>query len=226
MRAFGLAAALFILACHAPVAAQPKKLFDVTLQDVQGGGRVLNVSFYGKLPPPSVVDKILRESLDHAILIDPTVDIAAMGFLGNGALNSNQYSGPLVYKASQKKIMTFDEYEGVKITTSSTSNYFVEVREEKTLAGIKPERKWLDVTIVFSKQPTRDVAYEAIVAEIQKLSARGLDVNAYVSVGDRRVKTSWKQMRDKDGAYLFAEYNAAGKKIMRKGQLIKQLPRM
>jgi len=219
-----LATALLVLACQVAVAAPPKKLFDTTLEDVKGGGRVLNVGFYGKLPPPSVVDKILRESLEHAILIDPTVDILAMGFLGNDALNSNQHSGSLVYKAKEKKIVTFDEYRGVKTTSSATKNYFVEVQEEKTLARIRPEKKWLSVTIVIPKQPTRDAAYDAIAAEAQKLAARGMDVNAYVSVGDQKVKTSWKQMKDTDGAYVFAEYDAASKKLMRKGQLLKQLP--
>lgn len=216
--------AVFVLTCQVAVAAPPKKLFDATLEDVQGGGRVLNVSFYRKLPPPTVVDKILRESLDHAILIDPSVDILAMAFLGNDTLNSNQHSGSLVYKAGQKKVVTFDEYRGIKTTTSTTGSYFVEVQEDKTLAGIKPERKWLSVTIVFPKQPTRDAAYDTIIAETQKLAAKGLDVDLYVSVGDQKVKTSWRQMRDKDGAYVFAEYNTANKKLMRKGQLLKQLP--
>jgi hypothetical protein len=31
-------------------------------------------------------------------------------------------------------------------------------------------------------------------------------------------------MRDKDGAYVFAEYSTATKKIIRKGELLKQLP--
>jgi hypothetical protein len=113
----------------------------------------LNVGFYGKLPSPNVVDKILRESLEHAILIDPTVDILAMGFLGNDSLNSNQHSGSLVYKAKEK-IVTFEEYRGVTTTSSATSTYFVEVKEQKTFAGIRPEKKWLSVTIVFPKQPT------------------------------------------------------------------------
>ncbi len=224
MRVCVLTVALFAFACHVAVAAPPKKLVDATLEDVRGGGRVLYVSFYGKQPPPSVVDKILRESRDHAILIDPTVDIGAMGFLGNETLNSNQYSGSLVYKASQKKILTFDEYRGVKTATSSTSNYFVEVQEENTFPGIKPERKWLSVMIVFPKQPTRDAAYDAIFAETQKLAVRGLDINAYVSVGNQKVKTSWKQMRDSDGAYVFAEYDAMSKKLTRKDKLLKQLP--
>jgi len=104
MRVCVFGAVLFFFVCQIAVAAPPKKLFDVTLEDVQGGGRVLNVGFYGELPRPNVIDKILRESLDHAILIDPTVDILAIGFLGDETLNSNQYSGSLVYKASQKKV--------------------------------------------------------------------------------------------------------------------------
>ena len=218
-----LAFAAFVLVCQVAAAGPPKKLFDATLEDVQGGGRILNVSFYRKLPPPRVVDKILRESLDHAILIDSTVDILAMAFLGNDALNSNQYSGSLVYKAREKKVKTFDEYRGVKTSTSNTSGYFVEVQEEKTLDGVRPERNWLSVTIVFPTQPSRNVAYNAIVAETQKLAARGVDINAYVSIGEREVKTSWRQMRDKDGAYVFAEYDVASGKLMRKGQLLNQL---
>ena len=223
MRVCVFGAVLFFLVCQVVVAAPLKKLFDVTLEDVQGGGRVLNVGFYGELPSPNVVDNILRESLDHAILVDSTVDILAIGFFGDETLNSNQYSGSLVYKASQKKVMSFDEYRGVKVTTLSTSSYFVEVEEEKTLSGIKPERTWLSMTIVFSKQPTRTAAYDAIFVETQKLTTRGLDVNIYVSVGDQKVKTSWNQMLDSDGAYVFAEYNTASKKLTRKGQLLKEL---
>jgi hypothetical protein len=224
MRVRVVATLALLLASQILAAAPARKLFDVSLEDIPGGSRVLNVGFYGKLPPPSVVDKILRESLEHAILVDPRVDILATGFLGEDVLSSNQYSGSLVYKASQKRIVTFDEYHGVQTSTSSTASYFVEVQEDKTLAGIKPEKKWLSVTIVFSPQPTRDAAYNAIAAETQKLAARGLDINVYVSVGNPKIKTSWMQMKDKDGAYVFAEYDAASKRITRKGQLLKQLP--
>lgn len=218
-----LVGAVLILVCHVTFAATPKKLFDVALEDVVGAGRVLNVGFYGKLPPPKVVDRIVRESLDHAILIDSSGDILATGFIGDDTLNSNQYSGSLVYKASQKKVMTYDEYTGVKRTTSSGSGYFVEVEEDQTAAGITPVRKWFSVTIVFPKKPSRSAAYNAIFAEAQKLAARGLDVDVYASVGDQKVKTSWKQMKDNDGGYVFANYKAATKQVSRKGQLLMQL---
>lgn len=216
--------AVLALVSHVAIAAPPKRLFETTLEDVQAGGRVLNVVFYTKVPAPAVVDKILRDSLDQAIRLDPSRDILGMAFFGNDALSSNQHSGSLVYKAAERKVVTLDEYQGVKTSTSATASYLVQIQEGKTLAGIKPERKWLSVTIVFSKPPTRDVAYDAIIAEAQKLAAKGLDINLFVSVGDPKVKTSWQQMRDKDGAYVFAEYTASTKGLARKGQVIKQFP--
>ncbi len=224
MQKLVLAVVLIVFVSAGLVEAAPNKLFDVTLEDVQGGGRVLAVSFYRRLPRPEIVDKIVRDSLDHAILIDPAVDILASGFFGDEVLNANQYSGALVYKASQRTVMTFDQYRGVTATTSSTKAYFVEVKEDQTLEGIEPERKWLMVAIVFQKKPNRDAAYEAILAETRKLAARSLDIQLYVSVGDKGVKTSWKQMRDSNGAYIFAEYNAATKKLTRQGQLLRQQP--
>jgi hypothetical protein len=218
-----LVAAAFILACHVAFAAPPKKVFDVALEDVEGAGRVLSVGFYGKLPPPKTVDRIVRESLDHAVLIDPSKDIFATGFLGDETLNSNQFSGALVYKASLKKVMTYDEYSGVKRTSARGNGYFVEIEEGKTVAGIAPQRKWLSVTVVFSKKPSRQAAYDAIFTEVQKLAARGLDANVYVSVGNSKEKTSWVQMRDTDGGYVFANYKAATKQISRRGKLLKQL---
>lgn len=42
---------------------------------------------------------------------------------------------------------------------------------------------------------------------------RGFDIDAYVCVGDKNVKTSGNQMRDNDGAFVFAEYDSATKKV-------------
>lgn len=205
-------------------AAAPSMLFDVTLKDIQGGGRVLTVGFYGKLPPPPAVDKILRQSLEHAVMIDGSKNIYASGFRGDDNLTSNQYSGDLVYNASTKKIVTYSDNSGVKTSITAASRYIVEVEENKTLAGITPVRKWLSVTLVYPKQPPQDAAYAALIAEAQKLAPRKLDMDLYVSVGDPNVETSWHQLRDKDGAYVFAKYSAATKKIIRKGRLLMQLP--
>lgn len=111
-----------------------------------------------------------------------------------------------------------------KRTVSSGSGYVVEVSEEKTIAGISPQRNWLSVTIVFPNKPSRSVAYDAIFAETQKLAGRGLDVDVYVSIGNQKEKTSWQQMKDTDGGYVFVGYKAATRQISRRGKLLKQLP--
>jgi hypothetical protein len=189
-----------------------------------GGSLVCEVVFSGKLPPPEKVDKIVREALEDAARKYPTKDILGAAFLGEENLTDNQYSGMLVYTAATKKIQTMDEYHGVKKSTSATASYFVETKEDHTYPGITPARKWLSITIVYPKTPSRSTAYDAITAEIQKAAGRGLDVDAYVSVGDKNVPTSWEQMRDDDGGYVFAEYKSATKEITRRGALLKTLP--
>lgn len=223
MKRFVYIAIILLFIPQAALAIPPKKLYDITLEDVQGAGRLLNLSFYNKVPPAPVVDKILKESLDHAILIDFSKDILATGFLGDDVLNNNQYSGSLIYVASKKKTFTFDEYRGIKTSNINNTNYFVEFKEDRTLEGIKPKKKWLTITLVFAKRPSQGEAYNAIITEAQKLTARGLDMNFYASVGDKNAKTSWKQIRDTtDGTYIAADYNADSKILMHQNNKLKQ----
>jgi hypothetical protein len=221
--AFLITAALLSLS-PAQAASSSGKVFEITLEDGPGAQniRTLYVTFYRKSPPPSVVDNMVRNALEEAIAIDSSKDIVATAFLGEAALSNNQYSGGLVFDAHQNKIMTFDEYRGLKTTTSENSDYFVEVTEEKTFEGITPERKWLDVTLVFASKPTQDFAYKAIEEEAQKLLARGLDMNLYVSIGDKKVRTSWIQMEDTDGTYVAADYDTASKTLAHQDEVLKQ----
>lgn len=147
--------------------------FEVNVED-QAGSRVCEIVFYGTLPSPERVDQIVRDSLEKAVQADPSKDILASAFLGDETLNSNQYSGMLVYKASAKKIMTMNEYDGVKTSTTSTASYFFEIEELKTYPGITPAKKWLSLTIIFPKTPTREIAYDAIMTEIEKAKNRKL----------------------------------------------------
>lgn len=195
--------------------------FEVSVEDV--GGRVCHIIFAGKLPSPATVDKIVRESLETAVQKDSSQDILTATSLGDEDLDNSQYSGELVYKSAEKKILTFDEYHGVKTSTSSAPSYSVQIKEDHTYPSITPARNWLILTIVFPKTPSREIAYDAILTEIQKVTNRGLDVDAYVSIGDKNVKTSWNQMRDNDGAYVFANYDSATKKVTRKDKVLKKL---
>ena len=213
-----------VLVAHVAAAA-PTKLFDVTLEDTQGGDRVLIVRFYGKLPQPATVDTILRQSLEHAVLVEGSKTIKAMPFRGadNGLegrdqaypLTRNQFSGQLIYDSRIEKIVTYNEYADIKTSITEASGYIVEVEEHK---------KRLSVILVFPKQPPQDAAYAALIAEAEKLALRHLDMDLYLSVGDPKARWSWTQMFDTNTAYVFAEYNAASKKLTRQGRLLKQLP--
>ena len=94
--------------------AAPQKIYEIVLKDVPGARsgteRILEVSFSSKLPPPKIIDKMLRDSLEQASSIDGTRDILAMAFLGEEALTETQYSGELVYRASDRKIVTLEEF--------------------------------------------------------------------------------------------------------------------
>jgi hypothetical protein len=95
--------------------------YEVSLKDFPGvrGGpseRMLDLSFDRDVPKPDVVDKMLREALEQAVAVDGSRDILAMAFRGDEVLSSKQYSGELVYRAAQRKIMTLEQSRGVKTT--------------------------------------------------------------------------------------------------------------
>lgn len=188
----------------------------------QSGVQLVNLTFSGKLPAPEVADKILREELEKIVKKYPGNDALAYAYLGDDELTENQYSGHLVYKAAQKKIMTEDEYNGTKSSGKENDSYYVLTEENHTLPGITPKRTWLSISLVFPKPPPQNEVYEAIIAEIEKVRDRKLDVNAYVKAGDRNKKTSWHQIKDTDGAFIFGDYEVATRKITRRGRVLKQ----
>jgi hypothetical protein len=201
-------------------------LFEVELKEGFPRGRFLvcNVTFNGTLPPPETVDKIVHDSLQSAAVSHPTREILAMAWHGDDTLEENQYSGNLIYEPAERRIMTLDESRGVKTTGFDVGAYYVAVREDKTLAGIKPERKWLSLSIVFPSTPSVQEATDAAIAEIENRLAQGLDIDAYVKVGDKGVKTSWQQMPDPAGGLLAFRYTVADRTIYNKRTPIKKLP--
>jgi hypothetical protein len=217
-------AVLILAATVATTFGAPKVLFEVQLQDVPSGGLVCQITFFGVPPAPATVDKIVRDTLQSAALVEPTRDILGMAFRGDDTLNSNQYSGALIYRAADKRIVTLEESRGVKTTAADAGAYYVELKEDGTLAGIKPERKWLSLSIVFPTQPTAQQAIDASVSEIQKHATRGLDINAAPKIGDKNVKTSWQQMRDPNGGFFYFRYTAADRTIYNKSAPLKKLP--
>jgi hypothetical protein len=213
---------------QAAVQQAEKNNYEVSVKNVPGvrGGppeRMLDLTFYRDVPQPQVVDKILRESLEHAVAADGSRDILAMAFLGDEALDSTQFSGDLVYRAAQKKIMTVDESRGVKTTVTDAAGYSVEVSEQKSVGGRNGERKWLTISLIYPTPPPLEQAYTSMQSEIEKNVSKGMDINAYVKIGDKGVKTSQRQMDDPTGGYVFMNYDALSKKLYRKNMLIKTM---
>jgi hypothetical protein len=85
--------------------------FEIELKEGFPSGRFLvcNVTFNGTLPPRETVDKIVHDSLQSAALSHPTREILAMAWHGDDALEENQYSGHLIYKPAERRIMRLDE---------------------------------------------------------------------------------------------------------------------
>ncbi|MBA2335251.1 MAG: hypothetical protein H0V90_09980 [Blastocatellia bacterium] len=211
-----------IVPSPAPALAPGEKpIFKVEVKS-QSGVQMVNVTFSGRLPAPESVDKILRDEFEKAVKKNPSQDALGYAYLGEDDLTPNQFAGNLVYKAAKKNIMTEDEYNGVKSSGTSNDAYYVQTEEQHTLPGITPKRTWLSISLVFPKAPSQNDSYDAIIAEIEKVKGRGLDVDAYVKVGDKNVKTSWYQVKDTDGAFIFAGYKADSKQVRRKDKLLKQ----
>jgi phosphoribosyl-AMP cyclohydrolase len=112
MTTLRLIAVLAVTAFAAHAASQ--NIYEIVLKDVpgarSGSDRILEISFYAKVPPPKVVDKIVHDSLEQAASFDGTRDILVMAFLGEEALTDTQYSGELDYQASDRKTVTLEEY--------------------------------------------------------------------------------------------------------------------
>jgi hypothetical protein len=95
---------LILLTASVALGATTKK-FDVVFEDDHTGSLVCAVSFYGSVPEPRVVDKIMYDALSSCLLVDPSQDILVKPFSGEDALASpRQYAGDLVYRANDKQI--------------------------------------------------------------------------------------------------------------------------
>jgi hypothetical protein len=205
--------------------AQDHHAFSVSCDQFEGY-RMCDVVF-SHLPRPIVVDRISRASLELAILSDSSTDAIMTAWLGERLLTANEYSGRLTYKRSQRRIMSLDEANGVTSEVSDTPVYYVLVEDRKGLTPkdpVKnPQAHFLVLNVVFAVAPTPDSAYKAIVEEIGKHLSPGLDILASASIGDKKIRTSWHQMRDVTGKFVFAQYTHNDRTVVwRDGKMLKR----
>ena len=89
--------------------AGKQKLYDVEFFDVGAGDRCVMVTFYGTAPDSSVIDKVLRDSLEHASLVDGSKNIQGVVCLNDDSMPREKFSGNLNYNAKAKKIVNYEE---------------------------------------------------------------------------------------------------------------------
>jgi hypothetical protein len=218
--------------------AVERKIFEITIEELTAspGGYLFfpgdsgilycHVDFHGKPPPPATVDRIVRFTLESAILVNASRDIVAEASFDDAYISEEKYSGKLVYWAADKRILTWDESQGVKSSSHDTGVYYVETQEH----GLNP--KVMGLTLVFPEAPQIQQAYDAAVVEAEKAALKGLDVHVYVSVGDKSIRKSWRALPDPGGdriRHVTVDYIAATKTIVRPGtgldhKVFKKLP--
>jgi len=199
----------------------PEKNYRVEMKNILDFKTCDVVFLERPLPPPESVNKILRSELESAVEKDSSRNIVAMAFLGDDALDSTEYSGAIHYTAATKRVLTDDEYRGVKVTVEDKGTYYIETREDKIAAAAgKPERRWLAITLVFDKAPTAQQGCNLAVAEAEKAARQGLDATVWVKVGDRSIRTSWRPVP----GIGFVDYNSRTKVIEDRNRIIKKLP--
>ncbi len=221
-----IARPLFLLSFLLSVAELPAKdIYQLNFKGVTPNQRLLELVFFEKVPPPDDVDRLLRVALEQAVAIDGSQDILATAFEGDDTLRPPRSSGPLFYKAAAKQILTDDAFNKTKSVQYDSGKYSVLVKDGHTLPNVKPPRSWLTVQVIFPTQPTVAEAYEAALIEVKKAASQGMDVSAYVYVGDKDKETGREQMKDPAGGYVFMRYEAASRKVFKRvSELVEVLP--
>lgn len=208
-----------ILMCISSISfAGEKKIYEI--EYIEGSGvNLCNVVFYHSKPKSSIIDEMVLQALKISIKIDDSKNILATAFYKDDVMSNSDYSGRLIYDSSKKKIITWNEYRGIKSTANDTGKYFVKLEELET--AVSPKRKWLSIMIVFPEKPTQKQAYNAIIETIIKYKHKGMKINSYVSVGDKKNERTWRQVEDRNRGFITAKYNPASGKITSKGKILK-----
>lgn len=89
--------------------AKKEKLYDVEFFEAGIADRCVMITFYGNAPSASVIDRILRECLEHAALVDGSRNIQGVVCLNDDSMPSANFSGNLNYNAKAKRVVNYEE---------------------------------------------------------------------------------------------------------------------
>lgn len=126
----------------------------------------------------------------------------------------------LIYRRADGACLNWSDYIGETKDTKETSSYFAIVSSCKTAEGIKPEKSWLNISVIFKKPTASLEIYEILVALCRDWAVTELEISAYAYFGDKNNPLSWKQIRDSDDAYLFVRWDNETREITRKDRVI------
>ncbi len=89
--------------------AGKQKLYDVEFFDVGIADRCVTVTFYGTAPEASIIDRVLRDSLEHAALVEGSKNIQGVVCLNDESMPREKFSGNLNYNAKAKRVVNYEE---------------------------------------------------------------------------------------------------------------------
>jgi hypothetical protein len=202
---------IFFLLCVRP-SLWAEKVYEASLEKDSPTTYALTISFK-ELPSAELINKTLKSQLENVLLIDNSKDISAFAFKGDTMISESQYCGGYFYSAADKTIKTFQESRGLKSEFKKEVRYSVEIKEDKTFAGIVPERKWLDVTLTYPIAPNPEEAFQDLKMEMEKLKEKGMDISGSAMVGSP--STSLKTLRDGAGKFVMLKYEVSTGQIKR-----------
>jgi hypothetical protein len=221
--------ALLWALCSMPLLAEADKdreVLEIRFLRMESGYGLCEVVFPKELPERTKVDAIIKKVMEVAILADPAGDIQVTAVTDDGLtrLRPTEFSGSIFFRAEDKKVFTeeqWDEQLGHRKVTQKRADYTVVFKSF-------PLHDSIVIDIFFEREPTRERAYEAAVAETEKIAKTGKSVlEATVLIGDPESKKKGTQatfMKDSaDDGVVWVNYDHVTKQITRKDKLIKQL---
>jgi len=116
--------------------------------------------------------------------------------------------------------MFWNDYVNVPTDRKETDNYFYIVSGQKTYEGIKPEKSWLFIDVLFKKRFPASTIYSQLLAIAKEWIVVGEELHVIAFYGDKANRLTWEQFRDTDGKFIWIDYDPEAKTFSRAGQIL------
>jgi len=177
----------------------------------------LHIIFNTIKPSSDEAERILREVLESFMKNKPNNDILATAWFTPTGSEIDEDMIPLLdgsdhllYDSKTKKIVTWNQHEGIKTEITKGTEFVVEYEEYSMV--VKPYTKFASLKVIFPTKPnkTEDEIYRILIEELKKAVLRQnpkLKTIAAPYIGDPKNPAGQKQMQHSNGKYFIIEYN-------------------